>query len=296
MFTIKQLHFTSIRIPLLFLTILVIFTSVSFQWPVINAKVTSTFGESRWDHFHDGVDVISSTMKIYPVARGETIYFWDRSLFPLENYPGGGNYKVLSHGKKYYSIYMHLDDSMSVKKSYRKNDILGYIGNTGHSFGKHLHFGIIDISANISINPFKLLPSKSDAKKPVISEYAIRIGEKYFYIRKGSKLRLTRHYPLLVKIHDSIEGRERLGVYKLTYEFNGKNILSVDFSNIVFSKNELTIKGMPFDDIYDSKGFYKLKNIIYNDGENKLKVIAEDFAGNEVTDEILFTINLDVRE
>lgn len=293
--TIQFLLKNNFRLAVLIISILAVLTSLSFQWPITNAKVTSTFGESRWDHFHDGVDVINTTMKINPVAKGNIVYFWDRSLFPLENYPGAGNYKVLRHGKKYYSIYMHLEDGMSVKNSYGPNDIIGYIGNTGHSFGKHLHFGLLDINSNKSINPFTLIPAINDLKKPVVSEYAIRIEDKYFYIRKGTKLRLTRHYPLLINIHDSIEGRERLGIYKLSCDFNGQNVLNIVFSSIGFIKNELTIQGKPFDDLYDSKGFYKLKNITYNDGENNLKVTAEDFAGNVVTEDVSFTINLDVK-
>jgi hypothetical protein len=283
------------RISLLIIAVLTIFSSLSFQWPVINAKVTSTFGESRWDHFHDGVDVVSPVMKIHPLAKGATVYFWDKSLFPLDNYPGGGNYKVLRHGKKYFGIYMHLEDSMSVKTSYGTNDVLGDIGNTGHSFGKHLHFGVIDIEGNKSINPFILLPGKNDNKQPDILEYALRIEDRYFNIRKGSNLRLTQHYPLLVKIQDSIDGRERLGIYKLSYEFNGRKSAIVVFSCIGYTKNILTIQGMPFDDLYDSKGYYKLKNITYNNGENTLKIYAEDFSGNVATDEISFNINLDIK-
>ena len=293
--TIQSLFNKSNRISILVTALITILSSVSFQWPVTNAKVTSTFGESRWDHFHDGVDVVGPVMKIHPLAKGATVYFWDRSLFPLENYPGGGNYKVLRHGKKYYGIYMHLEDSMSVKNSYGINDILGDIGNTGHSFGKHLHFGVIDIAGNKSINPFTMLTPKNDNKKPDILEYALRIEDRYFNIRKGSNLRLTQHYPLLVKIQDSIEGNERLGIYKLSYEFNGKKSVTVVFSSIGYTKNVLTIQGMPFDDLYDSKGYYKLKNITYNNGENTLKVYAEDFSGNVATDEISFNINLDIK-
>ena len=70
---------------------------VSFRWPVNNGTVTSTFCESRWDHFHDGMDMTSIDGKVYPVESGTLLFYWDKTLFPLDNYPGGGNYKILEH-------------------------------------------------------------------------------------------------------------------------------------------------------------------------------------------------------
>ena len=145
--------------------IVLVLSNVSFRWPLNNGKITSTFGESRWDHFHDGVDMISSDEKIYPVEAGQLLYFWNRSLFPLESYPGAGNYKILKHSNGIYSIYMHMTDEISLRKIYTKNDPLGFIGNTGHSFSKHIHFTIADSNKNITVNPFGKLPVYADKKK-----------------------------------------------------------------------------------------------------------------------------------
>ena len=46
----------------------IIFLSIlltSFKWPIKNGKITSTFGESRGDHFHDGVDMIVNDFNSY---------------------------------------------------------------------------------------------------------------------------------------------------------------------------------------------------------------------------------------
>ncbi len=76
--------------------------NLSFQWPVDGGRITSVFGESRADHFHDGVDMVPPDGKIYPLDEGELVYLWDRSMFPLDAYPGGGNYRVLKHGGDIY--------------------------------------------------------------------------------------------------------------------------------------------------------------------------------------------------
>ena len=65
--------------------ILLTLFNTSFRWPVENGRITSTFGESRWDHFHDGVDMTSIDNKIYPSADGKLIFLWDKSIFPIES-------------------------------------------------------------------------------------------------------------------------------------------------------------------------------------------------------------------
>jgi hypothetical protein len=284
------------RIILLVSVIVAASLNLSFRWPLDNAKITSTFGESRWDHFHDGIDIVSMDGKIYPVQDGELLYMWDRSIFPLDNYPGGGNYRVLEHADSTYSIYMHLSEGVSVKRKYSVGDIIGFTGNTGHSFARHLHFSIVNPAVNKSINPLTKMPAVSDTIKPQIMEFLVRIGDRYSIIKDKSSIRLTKHYPLLISIIDAASGRERLGIYKLSLELNGKSVIDVIFSEISFTKNGLTISGKRYDDLFDDKGFYKIKDVIYVDGINTVKAIARDFAGNESIKEISFNVKLEVQQ
>ncbi len=270
--------------------------TTSFRWPVDNGRITSTFGESRWDHFHDGVDMIAPDNKIYPVASGRLIFSWDRSIFPLDNYPGGGNYKIIEHTNGVYSLYLHLADGISLHQRYREDDLLGMIGNTGHSFGKHLHFSLLKIAKGISLNPFIFLPQFRDEKEPQICSMYIRIDDRYFLINENSNIRLTQHYPLLIDISDSIEGKESLGIYKLNVLVNGKKTLDVDFSQIGFSKNGLTIWDKTFHDLFDEKGYYKVKNINYSNGINQVRILVSDYAGNSSTKEISFNVKLELEQ
>ncbi|MDY6933224.1 MAG: M23 family metallopeptidase [Spirochaetota bacterium] len=265
-----------------------------FRWPVDNGKITSTFGESRGDHFHDGVDIISSNNRVYPVADGELLYFWDKSIFPIENYPGGGNYKIIKHDDNIYSIYMHLTEGLGYNKFYMTNETLGSIGNTGRSYGKHLHFSLLNIFEKRSINPFILLPEYTDIQQPKILDLYIRVADRYFIINDNTNIRITRHYPLLINIIDSINRRERLGIFRLRVIFNNQKAMELDFSEIAYSKNGLTIGGKTFQNLFDEKGYYKICNITYNDGLNHLKVVTSDYSGNESTKEISFTVKLEI--
>ncbi len=283
------------RIFLLISLLILSFYNLSFRWPLDRGKITSTFGESRWDHFHDGVDIISSDIKVYPVDSGKLVYYWDRSIFPLENYPGSGNYKIIEHEGGDYSVYMHLKDNSGGAAYYSENEPLGYMGNTGHSFAAHLHFSIIRGTDMSSVNPLLKLPQIEDKKEPLIKNIALKINEKVIILKDRSDIRLTKHYPILVRITDSFKGMERLGIYKLKATFNKREILNINFDRIELQENELIVGSRRYDDIYDEEGYYKIIGIRYKEGINKLKIFAADFFGNSSLKEFIIKVHLDMQ-
>jgi hypothetical protein len=269
--------------------------NLSFTWPLENARITSTFGESRGDHFHNGIDMISGSTKIYPADEGELVFFWDNSIFPTENYPGGGNFRILTHKNGYYSVYMHLDDSSTYKNIYSNKDPVGEMGATGHSSGRHLHLSMVQINSKKFINPLSIFPEIPDKIKPDIEEAYVRIDDKYFRISNNDNIRLTQHYPLLINILDSMNKGDRLGIYKLLVMFNGEKIVDNDYSEISMINNVLKISGKSFEELFDEKGYYKASKVKYIDGVNNLSVTASDYSGNESTKKLSFTVRLDMQ-
>ena len=284
------------RLVLILCVISLSFFNTSFRWPLDNLTVTSTFGESRWDHFHDGMDVISALNRVYPVTKGSMVYYWSRSRFPLDNYPGMGNFVIIDHGNSILGVYGHLADGGIVKESYLETDEIGIIGNTGHSMAPHLHFSLLNMKEEKSINPLILLPQVPDDKPPAHLETFFKIGERYIPIRPKTNYRITRHHPVLMEIRDTISGRERLGVYRLTVHFNEKQILDALFSEICSRKNFLTIQGLSSDDLFDEKGYYRVSGIRYIEGENRLKIVALDYLGNRLESNLAFQVNLDIQQ
>jgi len=64
-----------------------------------------------------------------------------------------GNYVIIEHKSKEFSVYAHLrENSLCVKNGdkVKKGDVISKVGNTGHSTEPHLHFQLID-----SINVFE---------------------------------------------------------------------------------------------------------------------------------------------
>ncbi len=283
------------RFVLYFSVIILALTNVSFQWPVKNGKITATFCESRWDHFHDGVDMVAPDDRIYPVDSGKLLYYWDKTIFPLDNYPGGGNFVVLKHSGDICSVYMHLEDFISPQKVYSRDELLGIIGNTGHSFSKHLHYSIISSKERKSFNPLKKMPTFADEKAPEIFDIYLKIDDRYIMIRDGSNIRLTRHYPLLVNIVDTISGNERLGVYRLSAFMNDARVMEAHFDSLDFSKSGLNVGGDDHDSLFDEKGYYRVDGLTYREGENRVRFVATDYSGNSTEKTFSFFVKLDLK-
>ncbi len=269
--------------------------NLSFRWPVTDGVITSTYGESRGDHFHDGIDMISPSDNVYPIEQGTLLYAWNKTLFPLDNYWGGGNFKVIEHKNGMLSVYMHLQDIDDLKPAYTETEIVGLVGNTGHSYGKHIHFSILDKIKRESINPFVSLPFYNDVKAPEIMNFYIRIDNRYIRINDNSDIRLTKHYPLLVEIKDTIKGNENLGIYSIKAVFNGKEVANYNFSRINYSTNGLAINNKTFNGVFDEQGYYKLEGLTYSEGINTLTVSVSDFNGNYSEKNFTMNVNLDMQ-
>jgi murein DD-endopeptidase MepM/ murein hydrolase activator NlpD len=105
-----------------------------FIWPV-NAPLTSPFGW-RWGRMHEGIDLgAGEGTPILAAASGTVIY---------AGWLGGyGNLVVLDHGGGLSTAYGHQSRiAAGVGQAVSQGQVIGYVGNTGHSFGPHLHFEV----------------------------------------------------------------------------------------------------------------------------------------------------------
>ena len=68
-----------------------------------------------------------------------------------------GYYVVVDHGGGYRTLYAHLSDFVVGRgQAVRQGQLLGYVGETGASFGPHLHF---EVQLNGAVvNPLSYLP------------------------------------------------------------------------------------------------------------------------------------------
>ena len=111
--------------------------SGQFTNPCPGATISSTFGYRDFDGaFHKGLDLAAGEgTPTYAAAAGTVIIAgWSSSA---------GNWVVIDHGNGLVTKYMHHSAlAVSAGQTVAKGQQIGYVGNTGNSFGAHLHFQV----------------------------------------------------------------------------------------------------------------------------------------------------------
>lgn len=125
-----------------------------FQYPLsIKENIVSPFGEIRktgssiirhWGIDYKapkGTDVLSISGGIVAKSYIDTTY---------------GNTIIVDHGQGVFSLYMHLDERLKNEGDVvSKGELIGRVGNTGYSFGPHLH---LSLKVNgVSVDPKKFI-------------------------------------------------------------------------------------------------------------------------------------------
>ena len=97
---------------------------------------------------------------IYPVAKG--------TIARIGWISGWGNAMYIYHnvnGVDYTTVYMHMSSfasGMYQGKAVTTDDVIGYVGNTGVSFGAHLHLGMASgcllYTSSMNVGVINLLP------------------------------------------------------------------------------------------------------------------------------------------
>lgn len=112
---------------------------------------------------HDGIDLVDRSKGYndlcYIIAHsdGEVISLRnDCKGFEKGSY---GNYVKIKHNNGYYTLYAHMKYNSVIVKigdKVKKGQVIGYMGNTGYSFGGHLHFEVRNENDD-KINPTEFL-------------------------------------------------------------------------------------------------------------------------------------------
>ncbi len=244
-----------------------------FRSPVdFRILLSATFGEFRADHFHSGIDIRTGGAEgrpIYAIADG----YVSRIKITSSGY---GKAIYVTHPNGFVSVYGHLRDfdpavhQYVVEKQYEqhsyeidaspdrslfpvsKGEVIAWSGNSGYSFGPHLHFEIRDDATQQPVNPLLFgLPVK-DLVKPVITSLKVYAMDEYSTIngktdsiiialeQSGQKYRLAGPDTLKLKGNISFG----LQTYDLLSDVDRKNgIYSVELlqdDEVVFSYTTTT--------------------------------------------------------
>jgi murein DD-endopeptidase MepM/ murein hydrolase activator NlpD len=125
-----------------------------FTNPCPDASSSSGFGYRSFDNsFHKGLDMAAPEGTPYYAADSGTVMYATNG----GGYNGGaGNWIVISHGNGIVTKYMHsLVTFVSPGDQVQRGQNIGLVGNTGQSFGAHLHFQVeVD---GVAVNPLNYI-------------------------------------------------------------------------------------------------------------------------------------------
>lgn len=103
----------------------------------VSGTVTSRFG-ARWGKSHKGLDIGADKGTPIKAAASGTV------TVAQYGYSGGyGNYVMISHGNGVQTLYGHCNSlNVTAGEYVSQGQVIAFVGNTGNSFGNHLHLEI----------------------------------------------------------------------------------------------------------------------------------------------------------
>ena len=214
--------------------------------------LSGTFGEYR-SRFHTGIDFKSRGVQGQNIFSIEEGYI---SRIEVNNY-GYGKVVYIDHPNGYTSVYAHLKDFSSeldkfvrdeqyrlrqstIKKFPKKGEVkvekgqlIGYSGNTGGSFGPHLHFEIRDTDTQDALNPLMFNYDYLDKERPIIRGLYLIDEENTLVSSLPSKKEIKKLNDSTYTTND-IEFSHKTGlgidIYDIQYKglFNQNGVYKVD--------------------------------------------------------------------
>lgn len=109
-------------------------------WPV-SGRISSLFGNRVIEghaEFHDGIDIAAYHGSDVRAARAGRVV-----EARMDAHTGWGNTVLVDHGDGFTTRYAHLSAvTVRLGQAVARGQVVGQVGNTGRSFGTHLHYGV----------------------------------------------------------------------------------------------------------------------------------------------------------
>ena len=249
-----------------------------FSKPIeIPLVLSGNFGELRSNHFHSGLDIKTQNkegLKIFNSADGY--------ISRIKIAHGGfGKALYVDHPNGFTTVYAHLkkfnkqiedyikkiqykrqsyEIDLYLKKNdftINKNQIIAFSGNTGSSFGPHLHYEIRKSSNQKPLNPILFGIHVDDSRRPEIaSVYAynnvdinnynsidpIKLSFKKINdsIFKTTEINLKGNSGFGINVYDKQDSaNNKNGVYNISTYYNDELVNSINYNGFLFEESIL---------------------------------------------------------
>ncbi len=274
----KQI-FTLLLAMLAQVTVAQQYKASDFIYPLENVArlYSASFGELRPDHYHSGVDIKTDGVegkKVVAVADGYISRIYQSPY-------GYGLALYITHPNGTTSVYGHLsrfrDDVAAYveRERYRtksntanlfcnsksfpvkQGEVIAYSGNSGGSFGPHLHYEIRESDSQRPINIFAegIITPRDDIAPPIFKVHYIEVDtlqgiartakrRSYDVVMSGTEYQIKggATIPVGRKGYFVVEASDRkndvtntFAIYSLTMKLNDKLIYDYQMDNISFT-------------------------------------------------------------
>ena len=274
--------------------------------------LNGNFGESRPSHFHSGIDFKTQFKEGLDVFSSAEGYVSRISI----KHGGFGKALYINHPNGFTTVYAHLknfnkkiEDYIKKlqydKKSYQiehylkkdiikilKNENIGKSGNTGSSFGPHLHYEIRLTKNQKAINPQLFEIDIKDTRRPTVSSVFLYKIDSLNEISDPIKLKIEKINDSVYqsnevlasgKIGFGISGFDRQnlannknGIYKYSTVYDDTKNIEFNFNSFFFEES-IKIKTL-----IDYKYYIKNKSRIvklFKDHDNNLSIYSNNKSG-----------------
>lgn len=306
--------------------------TLGFISPVDHKVIlTGNFMELRSNHFHSGIDIKSKRGVSGDVIKSVQDGYISRIRITSGSY---GNALYIDHPNGYTSVYAHLSEFIPEVNQYLeevqyamesfevdiylpdsllavvKSQEIGKMGNTGHSFGPHLHFEIRETKTETPVNPELYGFGPQDNKAPILQSLFVyeiddndMIGKseaKYFNATKEGyhlhqhKLNVSSpKIGLGLQMYDTMNGgSNKNGIY--SYRMFVNDSLQFEWKADAFSFND----NRKINAFMDYDRYKKLSQKIYLLFRQKCSdFLEQEFNGNgiiDMTDDISKNVRIEV--
>jgi len=302
-----------------------------FRSPIsYNTRLSGSFAEPRSAHFHAGID--------YKQFRGvpfDTIYAAaDGYISRINVKPDGyGNALYIDHPNGYTTVYAHLHhfnksigdyiESTMIKKKIhkiehypvqnklvvKKGDYIGVMGNTGRSFGAHLHFEIRKTDSETPVNPALFGLKPEDKLSPNINGVVIytltadgEVIDKRYHsaMYKGNDQYSLGNSPVLtdgliigigIHAYDTMNGASNHnGVYGVDVQNNKHEIYSFQMDSVSFDHSRYIHAHMD----YEAKINNKYISKCYRLNTNPLEIYDTTLTMGQIITSDVFANHIDI--
>jgi len=263
-------------------------TLYSFEWPVKDPQIVSTFGTQAGERYNKGIEIFSSAGVVSPIEAGELVFRSSEYAKGVHDLPSPiGNLAVLQHERGIQSIYGHFaSPAVEDVPFYDITDQLGKIGSSGTMKAQLLYLQLIDSEVNRYVNPLLSLPSIGDSSKPQLNGVSLSSTKGSFALESTTTIPQGSYGLSINTFDESSAGGavHRMAPYSIKVYINGEAKDSLSFESLTirdWSAVPTAPPALEAAQLYSGPWEFQLGDVTLQPGEAAVEIFVNDFSGNE---------------